>query len=37
MFFISPPFGNYVNLPKTKRIHGSFTLEKRDGLLLQIV
>lgn len=37
MFFISPPFGNYVNLPKTKRIHGSFTLEKRDGLLVQIV
>jgi len=37
MFFISPPFGNYVNLPKTKRIHGSFTLEKRDGLLIQIV
>ena len=35
--FISPPFGNYINLPKTKSIKGSFTLTKRSGLLLQIM
>ena len=37
MLFISPPFGNYINLPKTKSIKGSFTLEPRYGLLLQII
>ncbi len=37
MLFISPPFGNYINLPYTKSIKGSFTLEKRDGLFLQIL
>ena len=37
MLFISPPFGNYLNLPRTKSIKGSFTLEKRDGLLMQII
>lgn len=37
MLFIGPPFGNYIELPKTKSILGSFTLEKRDGLFLQIV
>ena len=37
MLFISPPFGNYINLPYTKSIKGSFTLEKRDGLFLQIM
>jgi len=37
MLFISPPFGNYINLPYTRSIKGSFTLEKRDGLFLQIV
>lgn len=36
MFFISPPFGNYINLPGTISIKGSFTLEPRDGLLPQI-
>lgn len=34
--FISPPFGNYINLPKTKSIKGSFTLLPRHGLLQQI-
>lgn len=34
--FISPPFGNYLNLNHTYSIRGSFTLEPRDGLLSQI-
>ena len=37
MLFISPPFGNYLNLPNTKSIKGSFTLHPRTGLLLQII
>lgn len=36
MLFISPPFGNYFNLPYTKSIIGSITLNKRPGLLTQI-
>lgn len=36
-FFISPPFGNYLNLPHTIPIKGSFTLEPRDGLIGQIL
>ena len=35
--FISPPFGNYVNLPKTISIKGSFTLNPRTGLFSQIL
>jgi dihydroorotate dehydrogenase len=37
MLFISPPFGNYINLPNTTQIKGSFTLNPRDGLLKQII
>lgn len=37
MFFISPPFGNYIHLPETKSIHGSFTLNERPGLFMQII
>ena len=37
MLFISPPFGNYISLPHTKRIKGSYTLHPREGLLLQIL
>jgi len=37
MLFISPPFGNYLELPDTRSIKGSFTLQKRDGLLFQII
>ena len=37
MFFISPPFGNYIHLPETKSIHGSFTLNPRPGLFMQII
>lgn len=37
MFFIGPPFGNYVSLPKTVSIKGSYTLEPRDGLFSQIL
>tara|TARA_Y100001970_G_scaffold31463_1_gene39104 strand:+ start:8658 stop:9365 length:708 start_codon:yes stop_codon:yes gene_type:complete len=37
MFFISPPFGNYLNLKHTISIKGSYTLEPRNGLLLQII
>lgn len=35
-FFISPPFGNYLNLPNTIPIKGSYTLEPREGLIPQI-
>ncbi len=37
MFFISPPFGNYLELPGTISIKGSFTLHERNGLILQIL
>lgn len=37
MFFISPPFGNYFNLPHTVSIKGSFTLHPRDGLLRHVI
>ncbi len=36
MLFISPPFGNYINLPKTISIRGSFTLNERTGKWPQI-
>ena len=37
MLFIGPPFGNYVSLPNTTSIKGSFTLEPRSGLFSQII
>jgi dihydroorotate dehydrogenase len=37
MFFINPPFSNYLNLPYTISIKGSYTLEPRTGLFLQII
>ena len=37
MFFIGPPFGNYVDLKNIVAIKGSFTLEPRTGLLRQIL
>ena len=42
IIFISPPFGNYFPYFKVKNvefipINGSFTLEKRDGLIPQIL
>ena len=37
MLFINPPFGNYISLPNTTSITGSFTLNQRDGLLMQIL
>ena len=33
---ISPPFGNYIELPKCKSVKGSFTLNPREGLIKQI-
>ena len=36
MLFISPPFGNYLHLPYTTYIKGSFTLHERKGLIKQI-
>lgn len=36
MLFISPPFGNYLSLPKTISIRGSFTLNERPGKWIQI-
>ena len=35
--FISPPFGNYINLPETKSVKGSYTLKPRGGLIFQIL
>ena len=35
--FISPPFGNYIRIPGSKSIKGSFTLEPREGLVTQII
>ncbi len=37
MLFISPPFGNYIHLPNTLSIKGSYTLEPRSGLFQQIL
>lgn len=37
MIFISPPFGNYVKMDNTVSIKGSFTLESRSGLFMQIL
>ena len=37
MIFISPPFGNYINIDNTISIKGSYTLYPRDGLLFQII
>jgi dihydroorotate dehydrogenase len=37
MLFISPPFGNYINLKKTTPIRGSFTLNERPGKWMQIL
>ena len=37
MYFINPPFGNYLKLPKLRQIKGSYTLEPRNGLFLQII
>ena len=37
MLFISPPFGNYISLPFTTSIAGSFTNEPREGLFLQVI
>lgn len=37
MLFISPPFGNYINLHKTIPIRGSFTLHERPGRWSQII
>ena len=33
MLYISPPFGNYINLQNTKSIHGTFTWERRKGII----
>ena len=36
MFFIGPPFGNYITLPNCKSVKGSYTVEERKGLISQI-
>lgn len=36
VLFISPPFGNYLNIPYTVPIRGSFTLNARPGRFKQI-
>lgn len=37
LLFISPPFGNYINLQNIIPIRGSFTLKKRPGKWMQIL
>jgi dihydroorotate dehydrogenase len=37
MFFINPPLGNYLTLPHTISIKGSYTLYPRTGLLTQVL
>ena len=37
MLFISPPFGTYIRSPRFKYVLGSFTLQPRDGLYLQVL
>ena len=37
MLFINPPFGNYISLPNTTSIKGSYTLKPRTGLISQII
>lgn len=36
VLFIGPPFGNYISIPNTVSINGSYTLHHRPGLLSQI-
>jgi isoquinoline 1-oxidoreductase beta subunit len=33
MLYISPPFGNYISYRNTTRIRGTFTAERRSGLI----
>jgi dihydroorotate dehydrogenase len=35
--FISPPFGNYIDLPCTTPIRGSYTIDQRSGLFSQVL
>jgi len=37
MYFVSPPFGSYVQIPNTTSIKGSYTLYAREGLIRQIL
>ena len=37
MIFINPPFGNYFSFEKTISIKGSYTLEPRSGLIMQVL
>ena len=37
MIYISPPFGNYIHYKNCKRIRGTFTWEKRRGLIKQCI
>jgi len=37
MYFISPPFGSYIEIPNITSIKGSFTLYAREGLFRQIL
>lgn len=37
VLFIGPPFGNYISLPFTVSIKGSYTYDERPGLIGQIL
>jgi dihydroorotate dehydrogenase len=36
-FIISPPFGRYFSHPKATSVKGSYTWERRNGLILQVL
>lgn len=37
MFFISPPFGNYISRPNAISIAGSYTLNQRRGRAIRVI
>ena len=37
MIYIAAPFGNYLRTKKARSVIGTFTVEKRTGLIKQII
>ena len=37
MLYIAAPFGNYLFTRKTRSVLGTYTLEKRPGLIKQLI
>ena len=36
-FYIAAPFGNYIKTKNTRSVIGTFTLERRTGLIIQLI